>query len=102
MTQYPRLVFHASHNERTKAEMTLKGYVSHVWVETGPDVRYSVFFYDPVRLGQDLEAEARLGQPYIAEPGMIILPEVTEQAMAEAVVALHATGYFSHLLPDQG
>ena len=101
MAQYPRLVFHPSHDERTKAEMTLRGYVSGVSIETAPGIHYSVFFYDPVRLGQDLEAEARLGRPWVAEPGMIVLPEVTERAMAQAVESLHSAGYFGHLLPDQ-
>ena len=34
-------------------------------------------FYDPVRLQQDLEEEVKAGRPLIAEPGMIVIPEIT-------------------------
>ena len=98
MPQYPRVIFHPSHDDRSKEEMTDRGYVSHVYVVTEGDRYFPVFFYDPVRLGQDLDEEIKLGHPFIAELGMIVVPEVTREAMTKAVEALYADGYFAHLV----
>ncbi len=56
-------------------------------------------FYDPVRLSQDLEEDAKFGHPCIAEPGMIVIPEITMERMNQAVAILVAEGYFSNLQP---
>ena len=101
MPQYPRVVFHPSHDARSKEEMTDRGYVSHVYVVTKGERYFPVFFYDPLRLGQDLNQEIKLGRPFIAEPGMIVVPEVTLEAMTKAVEALYADGYFDHLVSVQ-
>ncbi len=101
MSQYPRIVFHPSHDDRSKEEMTPRGYVSHVYVLTEEGHHYPVFFYDLVRLGQELEAGAKQEYPYVAEPGMIVVPEVTLEGMTKAVEALYADGYFDHLISVQ-
>ena len=98
MTEYPRLLFGDGHDERSKDEMTDRGYVSNVYVETERG-RYPVYFSDPTRLRQDLESEAQWGRPYFAEPGLIVVPEVTVEAMTKAIEALHGDGYFDHLQP---
>jgi hypothetical protein len=53
-----------------------------------------VFFYDAVRLAQDLEEEAKAGRPFIAEPGLIVLERVTLANMEKAVRELYAQGFF--------
>ena len=95
MPQYPYFVFDPCHDERSKEEMTPRGYVSHVYVVTETGQYYPVFFYDPVRLSQDLEENMKNGlYPFVAEPGMIVVPEVTIEAMISAVEILHRGGYF--------
>jgi hypothetical protein len=60
---------------------------------------YQVLFYDPVRLQQDLEEYVRLDTPYLAEPGLIVLPEVTTEAIRKAVRDAETKGFFDRLKP---
>ena len=92
----PRVIFPQDFDERLKFEMSAKGWLS-AQVELQGGSRYPVYFSDPVRLQQDLEAETELGRPYFAEPGLIVLPEVTLEAIQDAVQALGEQGFFDHL-----
>ena len=58
-----------------------------------------MFFYDPIRLAQDLESEMQSGDAFIAEPGLIVIPRVTLAYMEAAVKKLFEKGYFNNLLP---
>jgi hypothetical protein len=95
---YPLLHFREPF-ETVAWEVTAKGWYSGVVVELEDGDRYSVFFYDPVRLAQDLQVEAELGRPYLAEQGMIVIPEISETNMRLAIQQLHTEGWFSHLKP---
>ena len=95
---YPRLIFRESFEE-VGWEVSCKGWYSGVMVELEDGSRYEVFFYDPVRLAQDLQSDAETGRPYIAEPGMIVVPEISEESMRLAVKQLHNNGWFEHLRP---
>ena len=57
------------------------------------------FFIDPVRLQQDMVEYGKRGEPYFAEPGLIILAEVTPKQIEQAVRGLWRQGYFSNLKP---
>ena len=61
--------------------------------------RYAVVFYDAVRLKQDLDDEARLGSPFVADPGLIVVQEVTEEIMRRAVAELVKQGFFDAFKP---
>lgn len=84
-------------DERAEWEAEQKGWLPGVTVELADGNRYPVFFYDPVRLSQDLEADSASGHPYVAEPGLIVLPQVTRAAIGEAVAQLVGSGFFNHL-----
>jgi hypothetical protein len=73
--------------------------LSHVVIELDPGRLYPVFFYDPTRLQQDLTEGIRCGHPFIADPGMIVVPEITPTAMRDAVDGLVGEGFFDHLVP---
>jgi hypothetical protein len=96
--KYPVLHFREPFNERVAWEVTYKGWYSGV-VELEDGSRYSVFFYDPVRLTQELNDVIAQGQSCIAEQGMIVLSEVTEVNMRAAIAQLHREGWFAHLKP---
>jgi hypothetical protein len=96
---HPRLIFREPFDELTAWEALSKGWYSGVTVELPDGTRYVVFFYDSVRLAQDLEAECACGHPYLAEPGLIVVPEITEEAMRTAVRGLFEQGWFRHLRP---
>ena len=95
---YPQLHF-AEPFESVAWQFTAKGFYSGAEVELADGSRYQVFFYDPVRLSHDLQAEAEAGRPYVAEPGMIVIPEITEANMRFAIERLHEEGWFKHLQP---
>src|SRR5271166_6440283 len=86
-------------DDRAAWEAEDKGWLPGVTVELADGSRYPVFFYDPVRLSQDLEVDVSQGRPYAAEPGLIVLPQVTRAAIGEAVRQLVGTGFFDHLRP---
>jgi hypothetical protein len=93
------IVFPEWYDARAEYEAPLKGYLSHVEVHLEDGSRYRLFFIDPVRLQQTLEEDTASGRPYYTEPGLVVLPEVTTQAIQQAVPGLVRDGYFQHLQP---
>lgn len=97
---YPRIIFPDGFDDRAAFEVTMKGWLS-AEVETEDGRRYPVFFYDSVRLQQDLETEVKLGRPCLAETGLVILPEVTVEAAQNAMQYLWQQGFFAGFKPTQ-
>jgi hypothetical protein len=93
------IVFPDWYDERRELETPAKGWLSGVEVHLDDGRRYGLTFYDPVRLAQTLEDDARSGQPYFAEPGLVVLPEVSTAAIQAAVPGLLRAGYFDSLKP---
>jgi len=96
MKDYLKLTFQYGWSEKDDEETPMKGYRSDGVVETS-EGKYPVYFIDPIRLQQDLTAETELGTPFLAEPGLIILPEVTREGMEYAARQLWEQGYFESL-----
>ena len=94
-----RLIYEHGFTEQDEVETPLRGYRSHVVAELENDSRYRLVFFDPVRLRQELEQETASGHPFIGEPGLVILPEVTRENMERAAAALCVEGFFDHLKP---
>ncbi len=97
--EYPKLVFQDPFDEREQFEAASRGYLSTALVQQEDGTTYSVSFYDCVRLGQDLEYEVSAGRMWLADPGMIVLPEVTLENMSTAIRKLAVEGYFNSLRP---
>ena len=97
--RFRQLVIVGDEVERRLDEARDRGYLSHVLVEMEDGELFAVMFYDPVRLAQDLEEYARLGTPYLAEAGLIVVPEITREAMEHAARAVCDEGFFEHLRP---
>jgi hypothetical protein len=98
-TVFPKLLFEYEFGERERFEAKARGYLSHVVVEHSDGSRYSVVFYDCVRLQQDLEDEVSAGRMCVADPGMIVVSEVTPENIRTAVDRLAAEGFFGKLRP---
>jgi hypothetical protein len=96
---YPKIIFPDSFDERDAYEMALRGCLSHAFVELENGDRYPVDFIDPVRLGQDLADYIRSGIPCYAEPGLIVIPEVTLPRIQEALNYLNERGFFNQFKP---
>ena len=90
----PLLVFESGFSEVDEFETPMKGYRNDVTVELPDKRKFSVCFYDPIILQEDLKDE-----PMIADVGLIIIPKVTKEAMQEAVNKLWKINYFDHLMP---
>jgi hypothetical protein len=97
----PTATFHypADFDERAEFEMTSKGYLSGGSVELQDGRRYPVTFYDPMRLAQDVEASGSYGIPMLAEPGLVVIPEVTREAIERTIPELIELRFFDHLKP---
>jgi hypothetical protein len=91
------IIFPEWYDARCEYETPLKGYLSDVEVRLENGSLYKLYFIDPVRLQQTLEEDAASGRPYYTEPGLIVLPEVTTEAIRQAVSGLLRDGYFQHL-----
>jgi len=98
-TAAAKLRFARDFTEQDAFEAQSRGYLSHVLVELDGGKLYPVFFYDPVRLRQDLVEGVRCGHPFVADPGMIVVPEISPQALKDAVDRLVEEGFFDHLTP---
>jgi hypothetical protein len=93
------IVFPPWYDARREAETPLKGYLPDVEVHLEDGSRYKLYFTDPVRLQQTLEDDSARGTKYYTEPGLVVLPEVTTEAIQQAVPGLLRDGYFRHLKP---
>lgn len=94
-----RVLFPDDFDERAQEEMTVRGYLSHARVEADDGRIFPVFFADPVRLAQELADLQSLNQPFLAEVGLVVLPEVTVAAIQDAVARLGERGFFGFFRP---
>jgi hypothetical protein len=93
------VVFPDGYDERREWETPAKGWLSGVEVHLADGRRYALTFYDPVRLTQTLEDDARAGRPYFAERGLVVLLEVSTAAIKAAVPGLVRDGFLDSLKP---
>ena len=94
-----RIVFAREFSDMDVMEALHRGCLSHVMVEIDGRGLYPVFFYDAVRLCQDLESSAEQGDEFLAESGMIVLKEVTPEAMQLAAEGLFKQGFLTIWFP---
>jgi hypothetical protein len=94
-----KIIFAPGMDQRGLDEAPDRGYLSHLLVEIDGSRLYPVFFYSPGGLQSDLETNSKLGKPWVAETGMIIVQELTLEAMQDAVQALCDQGYFEYMTP---
>jgi hypothetical protein len=87
------------YDERGEWEAESKGWLQGVQIELPDGKRFPLFFYDPVRLAQDLEADTSQDRPVIAEPGLAVVPEVTRGAIIRAAERLVKERFFDLLKP---
>jgi hypothetical protein len=98
-TPAPTFHYPSDFDERSEFEMTSKGYICGGFVELQDGRRYPVTFYDPVRLAQDVKASGTYGVPMLAEPGLVVIPEVTREAIERTIPELIELRFFDHLKP---
>jgi hypothetical protein len=97
----PQVIFPEGFDERAAFETPLKGWLK-AQVELEDGCRYAVYFSDPIRLQHDVNEAVKGEQPCFAEPGLIIVPEVTVQTIQDAVQFLWKQGFFASLKAERG
>jgi hypothetical protein len=95
----PILRFAREFTELDALEARSRGYLSHILADFRDGRLYPLFFYDVVRLQQDLEERIKHGSIFVADPGMIVVQEVTLEIMERVVEQLGDEGFFDHLTP---
>jgi hypothetical protein len=95
--KYPRLVFAHDVDEQ---EMAPHGYRGDVIVELVDGNSFPVYFYVPDAIREELDARRQSGfGQFVAEPGLVVIPEMTLAAMKSSVMELIEVDYFAHLRP---
>jgi hypothetical protein len=87
------------YDERAEYEAPFKGWLDGVVVQLEDGSRYRLCFYDPVRLQQTLEDDAKSGHAYFAEPNLVVVPEVNTDAIQTTIAELVRDHFFEHLKP---
>lgn len=72
----------------------MKGYRNDVLVISPSGEIYEVFFYDPIRLKDDLGNGV-----FLAQPGLIVLNTVNKKSIVEAINQLWEKGFFNYFRP---
>jgi hypothetical protein len=95
--EYPRLVFAHDADDR---DIAPHGYRGDVVVELADGEAFPVYFYEPDAIREELEGRIRSGfGQFVAEPGLVVIPEITMANMRSSVLELIEVGYFAHLRP---
>ena len=89
-----KIIYPIEWNEIDKLERPAKGFLNNVKVIKENGKEYTLSFYDPVRLSQDLEGENKIGKAGIIEKGLLIIKEVTKENIEKAVKQAETEGYF--------
>lgn len=95
----PKLRFVREFTDLDELEARNRGYLSHVLADFGDGRLFPLFFYDPVRLQQDLEERSAHDRAFLADPGMIVVQEISLETMERVILQLCAEGFFEHLMP---
>jgi hypothetical protein len=95
--EYPRFVFA---HEVDGRDLVPHGYRGDVVVELADGEAFPVYFYEPDAVREELDARIRSGfGRFVAEPGLVVIPEITLAGMKSSVLELIGAGYFTHLRP---
>src|SRR3954451_20758034 len=89
------LSFSEGFDKRAEFELPYRGYLPDVTLELEDGTRHRLSFIDAARLEKGLTDNVRMGRHDFAEPGLILLSEVTSEAIQRAVQTLWDEGYFS-------
>ena len=98
--KFPRLIFPNGFDERDVIEAPDRGYYGLALVKLSNEKKCVAFFYEPVRLQQDLDELLRTNMDRcVADPGLVVIPSVTKEAMCAAIDDLVDRGYFDFFMP---
>jgi hypothetical protein len=94
-----KIIFPDGFNQRHQHEMTLRGCLSDALVELANGEQYDVDFIEPSRLAHDLAGYVAANIPCYAEPGLIVIQEITMDSIHEALHYLCDHDFFKSFKP---
>ena len=86
--------FPEGYDAQAEFEAPYRGYLPDVTVHLEDGTRHRLTFMDLSRLEQGLADNVRMGRAYYTEPGLVILPDVSTEAIHRAVQGLCDEGFF--------
>jgi hypothetical protein len=95
----PTILFPEDYDAQSEFETPSRGYLSNVIVQLADGSHYKVYFTDVARLSQTLADDVQAGREYYSEPNLVILPQVTTEAVRKAVQGLWHDGFFQNFKP---
>ena len=95
----PCVMFDNEFGEREEFEAKSRGYLSGVQAVFVDGRTYDLTFWSCTRLQQDLEDLIPQGIFHIADPGMIVVSEITLPIIQSVVLRLNQEQYFESLVP---
>jgi hypothetical protein len=87
------------YDELAQEEFAARGYLPGTVVELADGSRYELYFYDPVRLAQNLDARIKCGIPCTEEANLVVIFEITPANVAAAIARLVKINFFQKLKP---
>jgi hypothetical protein len=93
-----KLIFPTNRSEIDLIEADMKGYLN-VSVPKSPERSYPLYFYNPFRLGQDLDSELEFGKSCIGLPGTVIVKQIDLPTLEAALAQLDEEQFFDYLKP---
>jgi hypothetical protein len=94
------IAFPEGYDAQAEFEAPFRGYLTDVIVQLDDGSRHRLSFLDQARLEQNLTANVQRGRAHYAEPGLVILPEVSTEAIYKAVHGLWDEGFFTRSDPE--
>lgn len=94
---FPRLVFAHDVDDR---DIAPRGYRGDATVEFASGEVFPLYFYEPTAVREELDGRTKweFGR-FVAEPGLVIIPEISVANMKSVVAQLIDIGYFAHYKP---
>jgi hypothetical protein len=97
INKHATLLLDETYTQRALDEMGERGYLGPVLVGLEDGTKRSVFFIDISRIRSELTIHLERGECAVAEPGMIVIEEVSLDNIEKAIAELWNAGFFSDL-----
>jgi hypothetical protein len=82
-------------------DINARGYCTHVMVRTSERKCFRLDFYEPCRLAQDIDVQVTQMKDFLAEPEVVVIPDVNREEIVRAVTCLAKTDYFEKRVPTE-
>jgi hypothetical protein len=87
------------YDELYEFECESKGYMNNIEVYLKDGGKYSLCFMGPFRINQDLESEVNMGNSFLFEPNLIIVPKVNKKNIVSSIEQVYKEALFTSMKP---